>query len=171
MSPLPCHAVGPYSCKRVCGRVLDCQNHTCMKECHRVTEADVCTGKNKVISLGWLCMCIWNFPFFQNDTISTFPFFFSVFVCFALIPSLAVLAACYMLLCVLVLPCSNAVVMHLSAWSCVHDGSVLMQYHLCNSISLSLEHLFSIENNFFISDSDGRRCSVLINAQSFLQCQ
>uniref|UniRef100_A0A8C5V168 Nuclear transcription factor, X-box binding like 1 n=1 Tax=Microcebus murinus TaxID=30608 RepID=A0A8C5V168_MICMU len=45
--PLPCHAVGPYSCKRVCGRTLDCQNHTCMKECHKVTEVDGCTAKNK----------------------------------------------------------------------------------------------------------------------------
>uniref|UniRef100_A0A2K6NYH5 Nuclear transcription factor, X-box binding like 1 n=1 Tax=Rhinopithecus roxellana TaxID=61622 RepID=A0A2K6NYH5_RHIRO len=47
VSPLPCHAVGPYSCKRVCGRILDCQNHTCMKECHKVTKIDGCTGKNK----------------------------------------------------------------------------------------------------------------------------
>lgn len=47
VSPLPCHAVGPYSCKRVCGRALDCQNHTCMKECHKVTEIDACIGKNK----------------------------------------------------------------------------------------------------------------------------
>uniref|UniRef100_A0A6J0TA16 NF-X1-type zinc finger protein NFXL1 isoform X1 n=1 Tax=Pogona vitticeps TaxID=103695 RepID=A0A6J0TA16_9SAUR len=38
VSPLPCHAAAPYSCKRVCGRLLDCQNHTCMKECHTVTE-------------------------------------------------------------------------------------------------------------------------------------
>lgn len=52
VSPLPCHAVGPYSCKRVCGRMLDCQNHTCMKECHKVTETDASTGKNKVIFLG-----------------------------------------------------------------------------------------------------------------------
>lgn len=47
VSPLPCHAVGPYSCKRVCGRTLGCQNHTCMKECHKVTEVDASTGKNK----------------------------------------------------------------------------------------------------------------------------
>ncbi|XP_042324551.1 NF-X1-type zinc finger protein NFXL1 isoform X2 [Sceloporus undulatus] len=40
MSPLPCHTVGPYSCKRVCGRLLDCQNHSCMKECHKVSETD-----------------------------------------------------------------------------------------------------------------------------------
>uniref|UniRef100_A0A4X2KU80 Nuclear transcription factor, X-box binding like 1 n=1 Tax=Vombatus ursinus TaxID=29139 RepID=A0A4X2KU80_VOMUR len=38
VSPLPCHAVGPYSCKRFCGRSLACQNHTCMKECHKVTK-------------------------------------------------------------------------------------------------------------------------------------
>lgn len=38
VSPLPCHAANPYSCKRFCGRLLDCQNHTCMKECHRVTK-------------------------------------------------------------------------------------------------------------------------------------
>ncbi|KAJ6668565.1 hypothetical protein lerEdw1_012047 [Lerista edwardsae] len=37
VSPLPCHAASPYSCKRCCGRLLDCQNHTCMKECHKVT--------------------------------------------------------------------------------------------------------------------------------------
>nr|XP_060634470.1 NF-X1-type zinc finger protein NFXL1 [Anolis sagrei ordinatus] len=40
VSPLPCHTVGPYSCKRNCGRLLDCQNHTCTKECHKVTETD-----------------------------------------------------------------------------------------------------------------------------------
>ncbi|KAB1282212.1 NF-X1-type zinc finger protein NFXL1 [Camelus dromedarius] len=51
VSPLPCHAVGPYSCKRMCGRTLDCQNHTCKKECHKVTEIDSCTTKNKVMSL------------------------------------------------------------------------------------------------------------------------
>lgn len=49
VSPLPCHAVGPYSCKRVCGRTLDCQNHICMKECHKVTETEACLGKNKVM--------------------------------------------------------------------------------------------------------------------------
>ncbi|XP_061440006.1 NF-X1-type zinc finger protein NFXL1 isoform X1 [Rhineura floridana] len=38
--PLQCHAVGPFSCKRLCGRLLDCQNHTCMKECHKVTGTD-----------------------------------------------------------------------------------------------------------------------------------
>ncbi|KAB1282208.1 NF-X1-type zinc finger protein NFXL1 [Camelus dromedarius] len=48
VSPLPCHAVGPYSCKRMCGRTLDCQNHTCKKECHKVTEIDSCTTKNKL---------------------------------------------------------------------------------------------------------------------------
>ena len=51
VSPLPCHAVGPYSCKRACGRTLTCQNHTCMKECHKVTETDSCTDKKKVMSL------------------------------------------------------------------------------------------------------------------------
>uniref|UniRef100_A0A8B9TDX6 Nuclear transcription factor, X-box binding like 1 n=1 Tax=Anas platyrhynchos TaxID=8839 RepID=A0A8B9TDX6_ANAPL len=38
VSPLPCHSAGPYSCKRPCGRLLNCQNHTCMKECHHVTK-------------------------------------------------------------------------------------------------------------------------------------
>ncbi|KAH0520241.1 NF-X1-type zinc finger protein NFXL1 [Microtus ochrogaster] len=47
VSPIPCHAVGPYSCKRLCGRMLHCQNHTCMKECHKVTEVDDSTVKNK----------------------------------------------------------------------------------------------------------------------------
>ncbi|XP_074397635.1 NF-X1-type zinc finger protein NFXL1 isoform X1 [Zonotrichia albicollis] len=40
VSPLPCHSANPYSCKRFCGRLLDCQNHTCMKECHRVTKSN-----------------------------------------------------------------------------------------------------------------------------------
>ncbi|XP_053110346.1 NF-X1-type zinc finger protein NFXL1 isoform X1 [Hemicordylus capensis] len=40
VSPLPCHAARPYSCKRFCGRLLSCQNHTCMKECHKVTETN-----------------------------------------------------------------------------------------------------------------------------------
>ncbi|XP_048365599.1 NF-X1-type zinc finger protein NFXL1 [Sphaerodactylus townsendi] len=40
VSPLPCHAVAPYSCSRFCGRLLECGNHTCMKECHEVTETD-----------------------------------------------------------------------------------------------------------------------------------
>ncbi|MBN3315137.1 NFXL1 protein, partial [Atractosteus spatula] len=34
VSPLPCHAVGPYSCRRPCGRLLACGNHTCARECH-----------------------------------------------------------------------------------------------------------------------------------------
>ncbi|XP_038625176.1 NF-X1-type zinc finger protein NFXL1 [Tachyglossus aculeatus] len=40
VSPLPCHAAVPYSCKRFCGQSLNCQNHTCTKECHRVTQED-----------------------------------------------------------------------------------------------------------------------------------
>ncbi|KAM9142393.1 NF-X1-type zinc finger protein NFXL1 isoform 1-T1 [Pangshura tecta] len=40
VSPLPCHSAGPYSCKRFCGRLLDCQNHTCMKECHKCTKVN-----------------------------------------------------------------------------------------------------------------------------------
>ncbi|KAF7248186.1 NF-X1-type zinc finger protein NFXL1 [Varanus komodoensis] len=40
ITPLPCHTARPFSCKRVCGRLLDCQNHTCMKECHKITETD-----------------------------------------------------------------------------------------------------------------------------------
>ncbi|XP_054846530.1 NF-X1-type zinc finger protein NFXL1 [Eublepharis macularius] len=40
VSPLLCHAAAPYSCKRLCGRLLKCQNHTCMKECHKVLERD-----------------------------------------------------------------------------------------------------------------------------------
>ncbi|XP_006019090.1 NF-X1-type zinc finger protein NFXL1 [Alligator sinensis] len=47
VSPLPCHSVGPYSCKRFCGRLLDCQNHTCVKECHRVTSVNGNTDKQK----------------------------------------------------------------------------------------------------------------------------
>ncbi|XP_051895842.1 NF-X1-type zinc finger protein NFXL1 [Pristis pectinata] len=40
ISPLPCHAAGPYSCKRSCGRRLACGNHTCAMECHAVTIVD-----------------------------------------------------------------------------------------------------------------------------------
>ncbi|RLW09358.1 hypothetical protein DV515_00002822, partial [Chloebia gouldiae] len=40
VSLLPCHSANPYSCKRFCGRLLDCQNHTCMKECHHVTKSN-----------------------------------------------------------------------------------------------------------------------------------
>ncbi|XP_069833688.1 NF-X1-type zinc finger protein NFXL1 isoform X1 [Dendropsophus ebraccatus] len=38
VGPLPCHASGPFSCKRPCGRLLPCGNHTCLRECHKVTE-------------------------------------------------------------------------------------------------------------------------------------
>ncbi|XP_077333657.1 NF-X1-type zinc finger protein NFXL1 isoform X1 [Lithobates pipiens] len=38
ISPLPCNSAGPFSCKRPCGRFLACGNHTCLKECHKVTE-------------------------------------------------------------------------------------------------------------------------------------
>lgn len=38
VSSLQCHAAGPFSCKRPCGRLLPCGNHTCAKECHKVTE-------------------------------------------------------------------------------------------------------------------------------------
>ncbi|EPY80143.1 hypothetical protein CB1_000854021 [Camelus ferus] len=55
VSPLPCYAVGPYSCKRMCGRTLDCQNHTCKKECHKVTEIDSCTTKNKMLRIKCHC--------------------------------------------------------------------------------------------------------------------
>lgn len=48
VSPLACHAVGPYSCKRLCGRLLDCQNHTCTKECHKVTDTDSNNDVHKV---------------------------------------------------------------------------------------------------------------------------
>ncbi|XP_069487810.1 NF-X1-type zinc finger protein NFXL1 [Ambystoma mexicanum] len=41
VSPLQCHMAGPFSCKRPCGRILDCSNHSCMKECHKVTVVDV----------------------------------------------------------------------------------------------------------------------------------
>uniref|UniRef100_A0A8K9URZ4 Nuclear transcription factor, X-box binding-like 1 n=1 Tax=Oncorhynchus mykiss TaxID=8022 RepID=A0A8K9URZ4_ONCMY len=37
VSPVPCHRRGPFSCKRVCGRTLTCGNHSCTKDCHRVT--------------------------------------------------------------------------------------------------------------------------------------
>ena len=69
VSPLPCHAVGPYSCKRLCGRMLRCQNHTCMKECHKVTEVDSSTGKNKVTSLGRSMLTV-SLKHFKCDTTS-----------------------------------------------------------------------------------------------------
>ncbi|XP_075423057.1 NF-X1-type zinc finger protein NFXL1 [Ascaphus truei] len=40
ISPLPCHKVGAFSCKRPCGRQLACGNHTCSRECHKVTDTD-----------------------------------------------------------------------------------------------------------------------------------
>eukprot|EP00079_Xenopus_tropicalis_P028320 XP_012823254.1 PREDICTED: NF-X1-type zinc finger protein NFXL1 isoform X1 [Xenopus tropicalis] len=40
ISPLPCHAAGPFSCKRPCGRLLACGNHTCSRECHKVTDVN-----------------------------------------------------------------------------------------------------------------------------------
>ncbi|XP_062899261.1 NF-X1-type zinc finger protein NFXL1 isoform X2 [Mobula hypostoma] len=40
ITPLPCHAAEPYSCKRPCGRRLACGNHTCALECHAVTILD-----------------------------------------------------------------------------------------------------------------------------------
>ncbi|ROL46143.1 NF-X1-type zinc finger protein NFXL1 [Anabarilius grahami] len=36
-TPVPCHARGPFSCGRPCGRTLACSNHTCSLECHHVT--------------------------------------------------------------------------------------------------------------------------------------
>ncbi|KAM6440614.1 NF-X1-type zinc finger protein NFXL1 isoform 2-T2 [Liasis olivaceus] len=48
ISPLPCHSAGPYSCTKVCGRLLDCQNHTCLKECHTVTETDTNNDTQKL---------------------------------------------------------------------------------------------------------------------------
>ncbi|KAM3831732.1 NF-X1-type zinc finger protein NFXL1 isoform 2-T2 [Vipera latastei] len=47
LTPLPCHSAGPYSCKRVCGRWLDCQNHTCLKECHTVSKTDANNDRQK----------------------------------------------------------------------------------------------------------------------------
>uniref|UniRef100_A0A452I3U3 NF-X1-type domain-containing protein n=1 Tax=Gopherus agassizii TaxID=38772 RepID=A0A452I3U3_9SAUR len=47
-TPLPCHSAGPYSCKRFCGRLLDCQNHTCMKECHKCTKVNGNADRQKV---------------------------------------------------------------------------------------------------------------------------
>ncbi|XP_066488135.1 NF-X1-type zinc finger protein NFXL1 [Tiliqua scincoides] len=47
VSPLPCHAARPYSCARFCGRLLDCQNHTCMKQCHKVTGTNDDEGVQK----------------------------------------------------------------------------------------------------------------------------
>ncbi|EDV19924.1 uncharacterized protein TRIADDRAFT_32641 [Trichoplax adhaerens] len=35
----PCHQLRPYSCGRLCGRSLQCTNHTCSLECHIVTNA------------------------------------------------------------------------------------------------------------------------------------
>ncbi|KAK1803743.1 hypothetical protein P4O66_020762, partial [Electrophorus voltai] len=37
VSPVLCHARGPFSCGRPCGRSLTCGNHTCSLECHTVT--------------------------------------------------------------------------------------------------------------------------------------
>ncbi|XP_028973610.1 NF-X1-type zinc finger protein NFXL1 [Esox lucius] len=44
VSPVPCHQRGPFSCQRVCGRPLTCGNHSCSKECHRVTTAKLQVG-------------------------------------------------------------------------------------------------------------------------------
>ncbi|XP_037397326.1 NF-X1-type zinc finger protein NFXL1 [Pygocentrus nattereri] len=37
VSPVQCHARGPFSCGRPCGRTLTCSNHSCSLECHSVT--------------------------------------------------------------------------------------------------------------------------------------
>ncbi|XP_029444066.1 NF-X1-type zinc finger protein NFXL1 [Rhinatrema bivittatum] len=47
VSPIPCHSVGPFSCGRPCGRLLDCSNHSCVRECHEVTETSSNLGKIK----------------------------------------------------------------------------------------------------------------------------
>uniref|UniRef100_A0A8C4X3S7 Nuclear transcription factor, X-box binding like 1 n=1 Tax=Erpetoichthys calabaricus TaxID=27687 RepID=A0A8C4X3S7_ERPCA len=47
VSPLPCHIAVPFSCKRPCGRLLNCGNHTCMRECHIVTVLDKSESKEK----------------------------------------------------------------------------------------------------------------------------
>lgn len=47
VTPLPCHAVGPFSCKRPCGRLLSCGNHTCMRECHVVSQLSDTQDKHK----------------------------------------------------------------------------------------------------------------------------
>ncbi|KAI4890892.1 hypothetical protein NFI96_020729, partial [Prochilodus magdalenae] len=37
VTPVPCHARGPFSCGRPCGRTLTCSNHSCSLLCHSVT--------------------------------------------------------------------------------------------------------------------------------------
>ncbi|XP_072040523.1 NF-X1-type zinc finger protein NFXL1-like [Amphiura filiformis] len=39
VTDLPCSSVAPFSCGRLCGRLLDCGNHTCGLACHIVTGA------------------------------------------------------------------------------------------------------------------------------------
>lgn len=66
VSPLPCHSAGPYSCKRPCGRLLNCQNHTCMKECHHVTKINGSADGKKVgwFSFAFVLLCfIYCFQF------------------------------------------------------------------------------------------------------------
>lgn len=47
-SDWPCHAAKVASCGRKCGRRLECGNHCCMRECHRVKNApdDIHCGSN-----------------------------------------------------------------------------------------------------------------------------
>ncbi|XP_071489644.1 NF-X1-type zinc finger protein NFXL1-like [Diadema antillarum] len=47
-SDLPCSRAKPFSCRRACGRVLACTNHTCKWECHEVTGSpdDTKAGNN-----------------------------------------------------------------------------------------------------------------------------
>ncbi|XP_056432252.1 NF-X1-type zinc finger protein NFXL1-like [Gadus chalcogrammus] len=40
VSPVPCYKRGPFTCKRPCGRLLTCGNHTCTKECHTVSKGN-----------------------------------------------------------------------------------------------------------------------------------
>ncbi|XP_071786319.1 NF-X1-type zinc finger protein NFXL1-like [Asterias amurensis] len=39
MQDVPCALIGPFSCKKQCGRMLACTNHHCTLECHLVTGA------------------------------------------------------------------------------------------------------------------------------------
>jgi len=48
IADMPCYEAKPAPCGRKCGRQLDCQNHTCQRDCHRVRHAkdDISAGIN-----------------------------------------------------------------------------------------------------------------------------
>lgn len=53
----PCHLAKPSSCHRPCGRILECENHTCSLPCHLVESAP---DEVKVMNSSFLYLCYIN---------------------------------------------------------------------------------------------------------------